>query len=96
MAKNHEAENMLKTKGRKRAFSKNEAENILKTKPLNEKRGDSKRAWQNAPQKESPSGPGGRRKRRQEVTIGAPLDFSPRVGKGGAEEAAEKIIRLSF
>ena len=30
VAKNHEAENMLKTKGRKRAFSKNEAENILK------------------------------------------------------------------
>jgi hypothetical protein len=38
---------MLKTKGRKRAFSKNEAENILKIKPLNEKRGDSKKAWQN-------------------------------------------------
>ncbi len=29
-----EAENILKTKGRKRAFSKNEAENILKIKNL--------------------------------------------------------------
>jgi hypothetical protein len=44
VAKNHEAENMLKTKDRKRAFSKNEAENTLKIKPLNEKRGDSKTA----------------------------------------------------
>jgi hypothetical protein len=31
---NHEAEKLLKTKGQKRAFSKNEAENILKTSKL--------------------------------------------------------------
>jgi hypothetical protein len=42
IAKKHEAENMLKTKDRKRAFSKNEAENILKTNPLTKNRGDSK------------------------------------------------------
>jgi hypothetical protein len=30
----HEPENFLKTKGRKRAFSKNEAENILKISQL--------------------------------------------------------------
>jgi hypothetical protein len=32
----YEAENILKTKGRKRAFSKNEAESILKIKQLQE------------------------------------------------------------
>jgi hypothetical protein len=33
-AKRPKAENILKTKGQKRAFSPNEAENILKRKPL--------------------------------------------------------------
>jgi hypothetical protein len=33
-AKKPKAENILKTKGHKRAFSKNKAENILKIKPL--------------------------------------------------------------
>ena len=43
VAKNHEAENMLKTKDRKRTFSKNEAENILKINHLTKIRGDSKK-----------------------------------------------------
>jgi hypothetical protein len=40
----HEPENILKTKGRKRAFSKNEAENILKRKPVTRNRRNSQKS----------------------------------------------------